>query len=274
MPGFRRQLYRDDAVVLRVQKLGESDRIITLLTRRHGRLRAVARGVRRTMSRFGARLEPFGHVDLQLAGDPKGNQGSSLHSVSQVEAIELYGKRFLDDYPRYTTASAIAETAERLTPVEREPSLRLFLLTIGAMRALAERGHASTLVLDAYLLRGMSLAGWAPALVACAVCGTPGRHRAFSVPAGGAVCPDCRPPGAAHPAPATLDLMSALASGDWRIADASEPTNRRECSGLVAAHLQWHLERGLRSLPLVDRGPSVADQRPGVDPESLPEEAQ
>jgi DNA repair protein RecO (recombination protein O) len=248
VPGYSKPLYRDDAVVLRVQKLGESDRIITLLTRRHGRIRAVARGVRRTTSRFGGRLEPFGHVDLQLA------EGTGLHTVRQVEGIELYAKRFLDDYPRYTTASAIAETAERLTPVESEPTLRLFLLTLGALRALAEGAHANTLILDAYLLRGMGLAGWAPALVECAVCGTPGRHGAFSVPAGGCVCPDCRPPGAAHPAPATIDLMSALTSGNWRIADGAENSTRRECSGLVAAHLQWHLERGLRSLPLVDRG--------------------
>ncbi|AVT33232.1 DNA repair protein RecO [Plantactinospora sp. BC1] len=279
MPGYRRQLYRDDAVVLRVQKLGESDRIITLLTRRHGRLRAVARGVRRTTSRFGARLEPFGHVDLQIAGDPKGEQGSSLHSISQVEGIALYGKAFVSDYPRYTAASAIAETAERLTPVEREPSLRLFQLTLGGLRALADGEHASTLVLDAYLLRGMGLAGWAPALVACAVCGTPGRHGAFSVPAGGCVCPDCRPPGAAHPAPATLDLMAALASGDWRTADAAEPPHRRECSGLVAAHLQWHLERGLRSLPLVDRGSTGerterARHLPRPDPADVTKEAQ
>jgi DNA repair protein RecO (recombination protein O) len=250
--GYRRHLYRDDAVVLRVQKLGESDRIITLLTRRHGRLRAVARGVRRTTSRFGALLEPFGHVDVQLAGSPEG-VGSSLHSISQVEAVNLFGKGFLGDYPRYTAASAIAETAERLSPEEREPSLRLFQLTLGAMKALSVGEHAGSLVLDAYLLRGMALAGWAPALAECAVCGTEGRHGAFSVPAGGSVCPDCRPPGAAHPAPATLGLMSALTSGDWTVADAAEPPVRRECSGLVAAHLQWHLERGLRSLPLVDR---------------------
>ncbi|MET8911908.1 DNA repair protein RecO [Micromonospora sp. NPDC004551] len=273
MAGYRRQLYRDDAVVLRVQKLGESDRIITLLTRRHGRLRAVARGVRRTTSKFGARLEPFGHVDLQLAGDPKGNHGSSLHTISQAEGIDLYGKRFLGDYPRYTAASAIAETAERLTPIEREPSLRLFQLTLGALRSLAIGEHATTLVLDAYLLRGMAFAGWAPALTACAVCGTPGRHRAFSVPAGGAVCPDCRPPGAAHPAPATIALMSALTTGDWAYADATETPVRRECSGLVAAHLQWHLERALRSLPLVDRGapapgavPPPGGAGPGVVP--------
>jgi len=245
--GFRGTLTRDDAVVLRVQKLGESDRIVTMLTRRHGRVRAVAKGVRRTTSRFGARLEPFGHIDVQWI------EGRSLHVVSQVEGLDLYGKRFLDDYPRYTAASAIVETAERLTPVEQEPSLRLFLLTMGALRVLAEGGHAGTLVLDEYQLRAMGLAGWAPALRECAVCGTPGPHRAFSVPAGGCVCPDCRPPGAARPAPATVELMAALVEGDWARADASEPGPRTEASGLVAAHLQWHLERGLRSLPLVDR---------------------
>lgn len=251
VPGYPVQVYRDDAVVLRVQKLGESDRIITLLTRRHGRVRAAAKGVRRTTSRFGARLEPFGHVDVQFAGD-LGNPGR-LHTIRQAEGIELFGKRLGRDYPRYTAASAVAETAERLTPVEDEPSLRLFLLTLGALRALSAAEHASTLVLDAYLLRAMGVAGWAPALAGCAVCGTPGRHAAFSVPAGGTVCGDCRPPGAAHPAAATVDLMVALTDGDWRTADASGPGHRRECSGLVAAHLQWHLERGLRSLPLVDR---------------------
>lgn len=256
MAGYRRQLYRDDAVVLRVQKLGESDRIITLLTRKHGRLRAVARGVRRTSSRFGARLEPFGHVDLQLAGDPQGNIGSPLHTVSQVEGIDLYGRRFLEDYPRYTTASAIAETAERLTPVEREPSLRLFQLTLGAARAGRGEPRQQPGARRVPAARdGARRLGAGPGRL-CRL-RHPGAHRAFSVPAGGCVCPDCRPPGAAHPAPATIDLMSALTTGDWRVADATEVSHRRECSGLVAAHLQWHLERALRSLPLVDR-----DDRP------------
>jgi DNA repair protein RecO (recombination protein O) len=244
---FRGKLYRDDAVVLRVQKLGESDRIITLLTRHHGRVRAVAKGVRRTMSRFGARLEPFGHIDIQIA------EGRTLHTVSQVEGIDLLGRAFLADYPRYTAASAIAETAERLSPEENEPSIRLYQLTLGALRALAQGDHAAPLVLDAYLLRAMSYAGWAPALRECAVCAVPGPHRAFSVPAGGSVCTDCRPPGAANPAPQTVTLMSALAEGDWIGAEACTPAVRREASGLVAAHLQWHLERALRSLPLVDR---------------------
>lgn len=251
--GYRRRLYRDDAVVLRTQKLGESDRIITLLTRRYGRIRAVAKGVRRTSSKFGARLEPFGHVELQLAAPSGERPTGSLHTVAQVAGIALYGGRFLSDYPRYTAASAIVETAERLTPEEGEAMLRLFQLTLGAMKALAVREHAPTLVLDAYLLRAMAVAGWAPALAECAVCGTAGPHAAFSVPAGGSVCGQCRPAGASHPAPAVLALMAALAAGDWAVADASDPGLRRQAAGLVAAHLQWHLERGLRSLPLVDR---------------------
>src|SRR5207244_5858127 len=80
----RVSLYRDDAVVLRVQKLGEADRIVTLLTRRHGRVRAVGKGVRRTMSKFGARLEPFSHVDVQLYS------GRSLDIVTQAETIAAY----------------------------------------------------------------------------------------------------------------------------------------------------------------------------------------
>jgi DNA repair protein RecO (recombination protein O) len=254
--GFKGKLYRDDAVVLRVQKLGESDRIVSLFTRRHGRVRAVAKGVRRTSSRFGGRLEPFGHIDVQLM------EGRSLDVISQVEGIDLYGKKFFEDYPRYTAASAIAETAERLTANEQEPSLRLFLLTLGAIRALSLGEHTSTLVLDAYLLRAMGVAGWAPALKECAVCGTSGQHRAFSVPAGGSVCPDCRPPGAANPAPASIGLMAALADGDWPTADTSDIPVQREASGLVAAHLQWHLERALRSLPLVDRTTQERADRP------------
>jgi DNA repair protein RecO (recombination protein O) len=238
-------LYRDEGVVLRVQKLGEADRIITLLTRRHGRVRAVAKGVRRTRSKFGATVEPFSHVDVQLY------EGRSLDIVTQAESLTAYGDRLVGDYPRYTAGTAVLETAERLTAEEREPALRLFLLVIGALRALSERDPS--LVLDAFLLRAMSVSGYAPALDDCARCGATGPHRAFSVPAGGAVCGACRPPGSASPNPSALTLMSALMAGEWDAAEASDERARRDASGLVAAHLQWHLERGLRSLPLVER---------------------
>ena len=80
----RMSLFRDDGIVLRTQKLGEADRIATLLTRGRGKVRAVAKGVRRTSSRFGARLEPFSHVDLQLA------TGRTLDVVTQAESIAAY----------------------------------------------------------------------------------------------------------------------------------------------------------------------------------------
>ncbi len=151
-------LYRDEGVVLRAQKLGEADRIVTVLTRKHGKVRAVAKGVRRTKSKFGSRLEPFSHVDLQLY------TGRNLDIVSQAESIRSYGNDIVDDYPAYTAGTAVLETADRLTSEEKEPSLRLFLLVIGALRALADRTHPAGLVLDAFLLRAMSVAGWEPAL--------------------------------------------------------------------------------------------------------------
>ena len=245
-------LYRDEGVVLRVQKLGEADRIITLLTRRNGRVRAVAKGVRRTRSRFGATVEPFSHVDLQLYA------GRSLDVVVQAESLHAYGERLVADYSRYTAGTAVLETAERLTAEEREPSLRLFLLVVGALRALSgsvedDAARDPSLVLDAFLLRAMAVSGYAPALDDCARCAAPGPHRAFSVPAGGSVCAACRPSGAASPSPVAVRLMSDLLSGDWPGAEATDARTRREASGLVAAHLQWHLERGLRSLPLVER---------------------
>lgn len=250
-------LYRDDAVVLRVHKLGEADRIVTLLTRRHGRVRAVGKGVRRTTSRFGARLEPGSHVDVQLYSRlPEGQAAPggrrALDVVQQAESRDAFGAQLANDYPGWTSASAICETAERLTE-EGEPALRLYLLVVGALRALVLREHDAGLVLDAFLVRAMSNAGWEPALRECAKCSRPGPHAAFNVAAGGAVCDDCRPPGSARPQPATTTLMAALLDGDWAVADASDAATRRESSGLVAAHLQWHLERGLRSLPLVDR---------------------
>jgi DNA repair protein RecO (recombination protein O) len=250
-------LYRDDAVVLRVHKLGEADRIVTMLSRRHGKVRAVGKGVRRTSSRFGARLEPGSHIDVQLysrysLGSQAPLGGRTLDIVNQVESLRAFGASLAGDYSRWTAASAICETTDRMTE-EGEPSLRLYLLVVGALRALAERDHDGGLVLDAFLIRAMSNAGWEPALDECAKCSAPGPHTAFNIAAGGAVCDSCRPPGSTNPDRDTVALMVALLRGDWARADASAPGPRRTASGLIAAHLQWHLERGLRSLPLVDR---------------------
>jgi DNA repair protein RecO (recombination protein O) len=138
------------------------------------------------------------------------------------------------------------------------------LLLVGGLRALGEGAHDPRLILDAYLLRSLAVAGYAPALDECAVCGTrvgaddrgdPSaalRAFAFAIGAGGLVCRTCRTPGSATPAAPTIMLMNALIRGDWGHADASERRHQSECSGLVAAYLQWHLEHSIRSLRHVE----------------------
>ncbi|MBA2641162.1 MAG: DNA repair protein RecO [Nocardioidaceae bacterium] len=244
-------LYRDEAVVLRTQKLGEADRIVTVLSHRHGRIRAVARGVRRTTSRFGARLEPFSHVDLQLA------EGRSLHVVTQAETLASQwpslGATIGADYRAYTAGTAMLEAADRLSGEDLEPVVQQYLLLVGGLRVLASGTRDPSLVLDAFLLRSLSVAGYAPSFAECARCGAPGPHQWFSPQAGGMVCPNCRPAGSASPASETVALLAALLTGDWETAMASEERHRRQGGGLVAAYLAWHLERGLRSMAHVDR---------------------
>ncbi|MDF0530012.1 DNA repair protein RecO [Tsukamurella sp. 8F] len=239
--------YRDSAVVLRQHKLGEADYILTLLTRENGLVRAVAKGVRRTRSKFGASLELFAHVDLQLY------PGRNLDTITQVHSIAAYSGDLARDYGKYTTACAVIETAERLAGEERVPVPELHRLTVGALRAIASGGRDRELVLISYLLRAMDVAGWAPSLTLCARCGGEGVLRAFHVAVGGAVCVHCRPPGAAVPAPGVLDLMTALARGDWVFAETTTSRVRGQASGLAAAHLQWHVGRQLRSLPMIER---------------------
>ncbi|GAA3064980.1 hypothetical protein GCM10020000_55830 [Streptomyces olivoverticillatus] len=134
-------LFRDDGVVLRTQKLGEADRIITLLTRGHGRVRAVARGVRRTKSKFGARLEPFSHVDVQFFARGGELVGRGLPLCTQSETIAAYGGGIVTDYARYTAGTAMLETAERFTDHEGEPAVQQYLLLVGGA-AHAGRGRA------------------------------------------------------------------------------------------------------------------------------------
>lgn len=240
-------LYRDEAVVLRTQKLGEADRIITLLTRQHGRVRAVARGVRRTSSRWGSRVEPFTHVDLQLA------EGRTLDVITQAETLDPFAGRLGADYDRYTAGTVMLETAERLVVEDKEPATQQFLLLVGGLRAMAAGEHAPGQVLDSYLLRSLAVAGYAPSFAHCARCGEEGPHRWFSPAGGGVLCPGCRLPGSATVAPETVTVLGALLAGAWAVVRATPERNLREASGMVAAYLAWHLERGLRSLEHVSR---------------------
>jgi DNA repair protein RecO (recombination protein O) len=233
-------VYRDEAVVLRTHKLGEADRIVTLLTRQHGKVRAVAKGVRRTGSKFGSRLEPFMVADIQLY------EGRSLDVVTQAESLGSYGADIAADYASYTAANAMVETADRVT--EAESSLQQYLLLVGALRSLARNEHGAALTLDSYLLRALSLAGWAPSFQDCSRCGAIGPHSSLVVQLGGVVCADCAPQGAPRLDDETIALLASLLTGDWAAAEATDDATRSKASGVVAAYTQWHLERGLRSL--------------------------
>lgn len=286
--GYTANSYRTEAIVLRTYKLGEADRIAVLLTPGHGQVRAVAKGVRRTTSKFGSMLEPFMLSRLQLV------HGRNLDIVTQAQSVASYGSAIATDYDGYAAASAMVEIAERLTaaeiavpdsavsnpavsnPAVPEPddgaaagragagTARVstqYQLLHGALAALARRAQPPRLLLDSYLLRALATAGWAPSFTDCARCGAPGPHRSVSVALGGSVCADCRPPGSTTPAPQTVTLLAGLLSGDWAVATRSSGAERREATGIVSGYLQFHLERHLRSLSVLDQTPAAAPSR-------------
>ncbi|WP_230422643.1 DNA repair protein RecO, partial [Catenulispora pinistramenti] len=212
------------------------------------RMRTPSSSISPMRRRMVSRLEPFTFVDVQIFE----KHGRDLHLVTQAETLAAYGGSLVADYPAYTAGQAMLEAAERLSE-DDVPAVQQYLLLVGGLRTLASGEHSAGLVLDAFLLRSLAIAGYAPSFEDCARCGDPGAHRFFNLPAGGVVCSDCKPSGSVAPARETLALLGALLAGDWGMADASADKHRREGSGLVAAYLQWHLERGLRSLRLVER---------------------
>jgi DNA repair protein RecO (recombination protein O) len=241
-------LYRDQGVVLRTYKLGEADRIVVLLTQGEGKVRAVAKGVRKTKSRFGGRLEPFSHVDLSLyrgRGD--------LDTVTQAEVIHPF-RDLREDYDRVTAGAAMLEVVDQVAQ-EREASLRLYLLLLRALRALDSGPRDPSVVLDAFLLKLMALEGYRPSVQECAVCRGAGPYLRFSAARGGAVCERCRTGEESVLDSGTVALLADLLGGDLdRAARAKPPAvPRREAGTLVKSYVEYHLDRRLRSYPLVAR---------------------
>ena len=227
-------LYRDEGVVLRTSKLGEADRIITILTRGHGKIRAVAKGVRRTKSRFGARLEPFMRVDVLIA------EGRSLDVVSQAEAA---------DYAAYEAANVIVETIDKIASTEHEQLPNQYRLLIGALNALAKQSHAPQAIGDSYVMRALALAGWTPRLGTCVVCGK-AEPAYLSIASGGVMCEADHTTDARRIAPFVLNQFDALIRGDWSVLDAAPV--ERVVQELVEDWGEYYLERPIRSLRLID----------------------
>ena len=235
-------LYKEQGIILRTMRLGEADRIVTVFSQGSGKIRAVAKGVRKTKSKFGGRLEPFTHVDLLLY------RGRELDIVTGCETLTSF-RSIREDYDRFAAGEAILEATDRVVE-DRERNVRQFMLLLGSLRALDE-GQDPASVVDAYLLRTASLAGFRPHLRACASCGRPGPHARFSVAQGGLVCETCRNATAVRVGEATVPYLADLLEQEWAVAAPDEA--RREGSGLVRAYVEYHFDRPLRAWAHVPR---------------------
>jgi len=234
-------LYKEQGIVLRTMRLGEADRIVTILTQGNGKIRAVAKGVRKTRSKFGARLDPFTHVDLLLY------KGRELDIITQAEIITSF-REMRGDYARFTAGEMILEAADRVIE-DREPNTRVFMLLLTSLRRLVDPTSDAGAIADSFLLRLTSLAGFRPALTACAECGKPDVVR-FSIQQGGMVCENCRVGGTIRVGEGTVPYLAGLLDGG---PDGASEDARAEGSNLVRAYLEYHLNRPLRAWAHVPR---------------------
>jgi DNA repair protein RecO (recombination protein O) len=236
-------LYRDHGVVLRSWKLGEADRIVSIMTRENGKVRAVAKGVRKPSSRFGARLEPTCHLSLQLyrgRGD--------LDTVTQVETIDRFAT-LRDDLDRWARGSAMLEAVEQVS-LEREPNERLFEMLVRALRTLT--ANDSPLVVAGFFLKLLALEGFEPVVDMCVACGDPGPLVAFDVGEGGTVCTSCRRGTALDPD--ALELLQLILGGRLGAALATPASHATHAVDVLATRLLEHqLERRLRSISVLEQ---------------------
>jgi DNA repair protein RecO (recombination protein O) len=236
-------LYRDQGIVLRTLRLGEADRIVTFVTHTHGKVRAVAKGIRKTKSRFGGRLEPVSHVALLLY------EGRELDIVTQAEVIDHF-RPIREDLDRLTRATILLEAVDQVAQ-EGEPSPRLYQMLLGALRSLAAAD--SELLVPAFFWKLLSLEGFHPVLEICAGCGADDVPLvAFDLAEGGALCRACR---RGMPiSPDALALVRRILGGDLARVLREEPgAVAHEVGGLATRALEFHLERRLRSPGVLDR---------------------
>lgn len=235
-------LYRDQGVVLRTWRLGEADRIVNLMTEHHGKVRAVVKGVRKTKSRFGARLEPMVHVSLLFY------EGRELDIVTQAEALEHF-KPVREDLDRLAKAQVLLEATDHLAQ-ERHANPRLYAMLLGALRALAAQD--APLLVPAFFLKLLSTEGFHPLLDECAACGERYGLAGFDLAQGGVLCVACSARGDAIPvSDVGLDLLRRILGGDLSgaLGVPLSPATM-EVQRLATRALEYHLERRMRSLPV------------------------
>ena len=235
-------LYRDQGIVLRTYKLGEADRIVVFLTRGRGKVRAVAKGVRKTKSKFGARLEPPTHVALQL------HEGRELDLVTQADTVDHF-RDLRTDLDRLGRAVTMLEAVDQVA-MEREPNPNLYRMLLGALRALAARD--SPLVSAAFLWKVLALEGFEPRLDACVLCDAEDDLVAFDLDEGGVLCRSDRR-GVPLSAGALEVLRDILGGRLNQALDAARSDATDEVDHLAVRAMEHHIERRLRSVGLLDR---------------------
>jgi DNA repair protein RecO (recombination protein O) len=236
-------LFRDRGVVLRTYRLGEADKIIVFLTERHGKVRAVAKGVRKTTSKFGGRLEPLTQVDLLLW------QGrGDLDIVNQVEVLNAF-RPVREDLDRMPRGVALLEVSDQLAQ-ERHPDPRLYAMLVGALGALAEERSSPALVAPSFFLKALVLEGAGPVLDECAACGEPDgavELVAFDLAAGGTLCRAHR--SGRHMSPGALVLLRRILGGDLAAVLAGPPPPAAdEVAELATEAMEVHLDRRIRAV--------------------------
>jgi DNA repair protein RecO (recombination protein O) len=239
------ELYRDVGVVLRTYKLGESDRIIVLMTEQNGKVRAVAKGVRKTRSKFGARLEPMSHVRVLLY------RGRQLDIVSQADSVESLSP-LLSSLDRASQAMAALEAVDQLG-LEREPNPRLYRMAVGVLRTIAERPVA--LNVPAFYWKLLAAEGLEPQLDSCVRCGESEpdvQLVSFDLDEGGVMCRACRSGGPISAA--ALGIMRDILGGRLNEALALEESGAtHEVGSLATRALEHHIERRLKAVAMFER---------------------
>lgn len=237
-------LYKEQGVVLRQHKLGEADKIITLMTQGSGKIRGVAKGIRRTKSRFGARLEPFTHVSVMLY------RGSgALDTITQAEIVNQH-RHVREDLGLFAAGETMLEAVDKVAE-EHERNVKLFVLLLQGLRTLDAEPADGVAVSESFLLKLLSVSGFHPSLTACAVCGAT-QPALFSSGQGGAVCTRCAEPEAEPVSSAALDALALLASVGLEDSGALvfDDRPRREARNLLYAFTEFYIERRMKSVPL------------------------
>jgi DNA repair protein RecO (recombination protein O) len=246
-------LYKEQGIVLRSVKLGEADKIVTILTQGSGKIRAVAKGIRKTTSKFGGRLEPFTHVSLLLY------EGRNLDTVTQAEILSPF-RAVRGRLDRITAGEVMLEAVDTVAE-EHERNVRLFMLLLNGLRTLEDEPRDAAAVAESFLLKLLSVSGFHPSLAACAVCGSPGTLTWFAAGQGGAVCGQDADADAGRVSPEALAWLDSLQRVE--LAGAGDmtpyPEIRREARAMLYGFAEYYLERRMRSFALLARQPGPED---------------